>query len=122
MRFDALTRLGYREVPSAIFPQSLGVDKLKEIVIKDNGSFGKWDWDSLANEWSDLPLKDWGIEASFLADGDWSALPQVESNPAAPVTAQKITITVPATYTDILEDIKSAVRLTVGEWEGCEVK
>lgn len=36
--------------------------KMKEIVIKDNGSFGKWDFDSLANEWTDEPLNDWGVE------------------------------------------------------------
>ena len=36
--------------------------KMKEIAIKDNGSFGKWDFDSLANEWDDLPLNDWGLE------------------------------------------------------------
>ena len=33
---------------------------MKEIVIKDNGSFGSWDYDTLANEW-DGPLEDWGI-------------------------------------------------------------
>ena len=37
------------------------IEKMKEIVIKDNGSWGKWDFDALANEWSDLPLSDWGI-------------------------------------------------------------
>lgn len=37
-------------------------DKMKEIVIKDNGSFGKWDFDSLANEWTDEPLNDWGLD------------------------------------------------------------
>lgn len=37
-------------------------EKMKEIVIKDNGSFGKWDFDSLANEWTDEPLNDWGVD------------------------------------------------------------
>lgn len=36
--------------------------KMKEIVIKDNGSFGKWDFDSLANEWDNMPLNDWGVD------------------------------------------------------------
>ena len=30
-------------------------------AMKDNGSFGAWDWDALANEWDDLPLGDWGV-------------------------------------------------------------
>lgn len=45
--------------------------KMKEIVIKDNGSFGRWDWDSLANEWDSLPLEDWGVDV-------WSAEKEVE--------------------------------------------
>jgi hypothetical protein len=30
-------------------------------AMKDNGSFGSWDFDTLANEWDDLPLQDWGV-------------------------------------------------------------
>lgn len=40
---------------------STSIEKMKQIVIKDNGAWGKWDYDALANEWSDLPLSDWGI-------------------------------------------------------------
>ena len=32
-------------------------------AMKDNGSFGSWDYDALANEWDDLPLTDWGVPA-----------------------------------------------------------
>ena len=38
------------------------MEKLREIIIKDNGSFGSWDYDMLANEWDDLPLSDWGVD------------------------------------------------------------
>jgi hypothetical protein len=31
---------------------------IKRRAMKDNGSFGSWDYDSLANEWDDLPLTD----------------------------------------------------------------
>lgn len=30
-------------------------------AMKDNGSFGSWDWDELGNNWDDLPLQDWGV-------------------------------------------------------------
>ena len=56
-----------KEVPCIVFPADTPVDKLKEIVIKDNGTFGSWDFDALANEWDDLPLADWGAPAW---DGD----------------------------------------------------
>lgn len=50
-----------KEVPCIVFPKDTPVDKLKEIVIKDNGAFGSWDYDALANEWDDQPLTDWGV-------------------------------------------------------------
>lgn len=45
-------------------------------AMKDNGSFGAWDWDALANEWDDLPLGDWGVPAwkgSEEGDGEGSS-------------------------------------------------
>ena len=32
-----------------------------QIIVKDNGAFGAWDYDMLANEWDDLPLAEWGL-------------------------------------------------------------
>lgn len=34
----------------------------KEFVIKDNGDFGSWDYDVLANEWNADDLNDWGVD------------------------------------------------------------
>ena len=34
----------------------------KEFIIKDNGDFGQWDYDSLANEWNADDLNDWGVD------------------------------------------------------------
>lgn len=39
-------------------------EQKKEFIIKDNVPFGEWDTEMLANEWSDLPLEDWGIDTS----------------------------------------------------------
>lgn len=63
MRLSALKALKAKDAPCVIFPENTPIDKLKEVVIKDNGSFGEWDFDSLANEWGDLPLTDWGVPA-----------------------------------------------------------
>lgn len=64
MRLAAATELGDTEVPCMVLPEGLPVSKMKEIVLKDNGSFGSWDMDALANEWDDLPLGEWGVEAA----------------------------------------------------------
>lgn len=66
LRFSAAKKLKMQDVPVHILDEDLSLEKLREIVIKDNGSFGEWDMDMLANEWDDLPLKDWGVDI-----GDW---------------------------------------------------
>ena len=60
LRYDAARQNGETEVPAIVFPAETPIEKMKEIVIKDNGSWGKWSMDALANEWYDLPLGEWG--------------------------------------------------------------
>ena len=63
LRHEGARRNKAKDAPCIVFPADTPVEKLKEIVIKDNGAFGAWDYDSLANEWGDLPLTDWGVPA-----------------------------------------------------------
>lgn len=37
-------------------------ETIKRRAMLDNGSFGSWDIDALANEWDDCPLADWGVD------------------------------------------------------------
>ena len=52
-------------VPAVIYNPETPEDyeTIKRRAMKDNGSFGSWDYDSLANEWGDLPLTEWGVPA-----------------------------------------------------------
>ncbi len=61
MRYRAAVELGYEIVPVIVF-SDLSEEGEREIIIKDNGSFGSWDMDELANSWSNLPLNEWGID------------------------------------------------------------
>lgn len=63
MRFSALREMNAVDAPCMVMPEDTPIEKLREIVIKDNGAFGSWDYDMLANEWDDLPLPDWGVPA-----------------------------------------------------------
>ena len=72
MRLSAVKSLGWKEMPCVVLPDDMPVEKLKEIVIKDNGSFGEWDMDALANDWDDLPLSDWGANVA------WDNLPHYD--------------------------------------------
>jgi len=66
MRFQVLRAAGYKEIPDNWITKrtDLNEEQKREFIIKDNGAFGEWDWDALANEWGDLPLNDWGIDIS----------------------------------------------------------
>lgn len=68
MRFSALREMNEVDAPCYVMPEDTPMEKLREIVIKDNGSFGSWDYDMLANEWDDLPLSDWGVPAWDMKD------------------------------------------------------
>ena len=68
MRLTACKQLGHKEVECVVLDADTTPEKLKEIVIKDNGSFGAWDFDMLANEWDDLPLADWGVPVPIIEE------------------------------------------------------
>ena len=70
MRFSALREMNAVDAPCMVIPEDTPMEKLREIVIKDNGAFGSWDYDMLANEWDDLPLPEWGVPAWNTADLD----------------------------------------------------
>jgi DNA modification methylase len=64
MRFEAIKALGMKEVPDDWVKRAdeLTDEQKREFVVKDNVGFGEWSWEELANEWSDLPLSDWGLD------------------------------------------------------------
>lgn len=76
MRLSAIKALGIKEIPDSWIKRAdnLTDEEKREFIIKDNNSFGEYDWDALANEWSDLPLQDWGLDLpDFDAVGNQTA-------------------------------------------------
>lgn len=61
LRYEGCRKNKDKEVPCFVLPEDTPLEKLKELVIKDNGSFGAWDYDALANEWDNGRLPDWGV-------------------------------------------------------------
>lgn len=70
LRLTAARKNKDRTVPVIVYPADTPLDTLRAIVIKDNGSFGQWDFDALANTWDDLPLADWGVPAWDTGEDD----------------------------------------------------
>jgi len=60
MRYKAMLEAGWTEAPVKVVDWSQ--EKQDEFIIKDNSSFGEWDWDILANEWDTDQLDEWGLE------------------------------------------------------------
>ncbi len=80
MRLRACQEAGLKEIP-VIVAKELTESEQREFTIKDNVSFGEWDWDKLANEWNDTDLNDWGLDVwtdkkelnkglEFIVDGE----------------------------------------------------
>lgn len=67
MRLKACEEAGLKEVP-IIFADNLTPEQEKEFIIKDNSSFGEWDWDLLANEWDVDQLNEWGMDVPYTED------------------------------------------------------
>ena len=61
MRLRALQDLGIDEVPT-LYAKDLTEEQKKEFIIKDNLSYGEWDWNILANEWDNVKLEEWGLD------------------------------------------------------------
>ena len=61
MRYRACIEAGLKEVWVET-AKGLTEDQKKEFIIKDNASFGEWEWDMLSNEWNSAKLEQWGID------------------------------------------------------------
>lgn len=79
MRYRAMQELGYTEVPCVIIPAETPVERLGAYTILDNNGFGKWDWDLLANEWSDWNMEDLGLDWEFAGFGEMESNGEKES-------------------------------------------
>lgn len=72
LRREGAKRQKMKTVPAVVYYPETDEDKLtvKRRAAKDNGSFGAWDYDALANEWDDLPLQDWGVPSWKEEEGE----------------------------------------------------
>lgn len=61
MRLKACKEAGIKEIP-IIKASELTEEQQREFIIKDNVGFGEWDWETLANQWDDQLLKEWGLD------------------------------------------------------------
>ena len=80
MRYKACIEAGLKEIP-IIVANELTEDEKQAFVIKDNLSFGEWDYDLLSNEWDSVELDDWGLDVWQNEDDINNAIETEEPKP-----------------------------------------
>ena len=81
LRLAAAKFLKWPAIMCAVLPEGTKAAKLKEVVLKDNSSFGSWDLSMLRKDWAEVDFGDWGIDVVWDTAGpvpDASVTPQEE--------------------------------------------
>src|SRR5210317_554664 len=78
MRLRACLEAGLKEV-HILKASEFSDEQKREFVIKDNSSFGEWDWETLANEWDVEKLDEWGLDLPSMAHTEETYTTKVES-------------------------------------------
>ena len=121
MRLKAIKEAGIKEINVDIVDWS--EDKQKEFIIKDNASFGEWDWSDLANNWDSEELTDWGVDIIGFSNvedlGEGFSLPDGDKSPF-----QQMTFTLADEQAEqiknAIEEIKSTEEYKYAETMGNE--
>jgi len=123
LRLTAARQLKIKEVPGIIYTPENETDQLtiKRRSVLDNGAFGAWDYDALANEWDDLPLGDWGVPAWETLTTDKAALDALFEESQEKEKPLVISVQVPVESKDKEEDIRAALLITIEQFPGCKV-
>lgn len=123
MRLRALNELGYEEAPCIIIPAETPVERLKAYVILDNGDFGRWDWDALANEWNEGELTDWGVDLPIKeTDVDIDSFFDQCDNTEEKPKAEHITIALPDDLKDQKSEIIDEIKDALSSYTGLVIK
>ena len=122
MRLRAAKELDMKTLPVEM-ADNWTEEQRREFVIKDNVSFGEWDWDILANEWDTEQLEEWGLDT--ITKQNWDELDYIDENLPAPEERKDniITIVVPDELLSDIQEIEKLIKNTISkDYSGCEIK
>lgn len=78
MRLKACIEAGLKEV-HVLYANDLSPEEQNEFIIKDNVSFGEWNWDTLSLEWEADELTNWGLDIPDFSNEDNEYSTKIES-------------------------------------------
>lgn len=93
-----------------------------EFVIKDNVSFGKNDFDKLANEWDNDLLAEWGMDIWHNTDTDIDGFFTDADSNGDKEKGLHVLVSVPQELEAELEKIRQVVEAAVADYAGVKVK
>lgn len=114
MRLEACKKAGIKEITCEVIDPGTPAEKLKAYMIKDNASFGEWDWDAITSNFDLSELEEWGIDLPEYTIDDGSEVEAEEDNYEMPPVEEIETDLKPG---DIVEFRKGAIlhRLMCGD-------
>lgn len=93
-----------------------------EFVIKDNVSFGKNDFDKLANEWDNDLLAEWGMDIWHNTDTDIDSFFTDADAGKDKDKGLHVLVSVPQELEAELDEIRQVVEAAVADYAGVKVK
>lgn len=106
----------------------LAESQKKQFVVKDNASFGDWDWDKLANSFETSDLIEWGLDVwdtdAAFGSGTEATTDDEESDEKSPETKAKTTqlsVKVVVNNESEFTDIRAAIEAAVAQYD-CTIK
>ncbi len=61
MRLKACKQLKYDTIPAIVLPKQTTADKLRRYALKDNSSYGDWNFNMLSSEWGEMEVAEANI-------------------------------------------------------------
>lgn len=114
------------EKPSVqiIRANELSEEERKQFIIKDNVSFGQWDYDMLANNWDTEMLTDWGMDTSFFgtsSDADIDSLFDGAKG-GGETSKEKIEIILPENLIEKKDELKDLITEALSNYPELTIK
>lgn len=123
MRYQAMSELGFSNAPCIVIPKETSVEQLKAYTILDNNGFGKWDWESLANEWETSELEDWGLDLPIQeSEINMDEFFDGAGDDDEKSKGEKLTISIPDELAEKKDEIKSIIETALSSEDYCGIK
>ena len=118
--------LVWRDAPTAVVINAdmLSDAEKREFIIKDNVSFGEWDFDMLESDWDEDELEDWGLddwgddESTGVSPDDFSddfSLPDGDKS-----NVETVSFTLSSEQAELIKEQLKVCQQEVGEFDDAD--